>query len=300
MLTYNREKLIGRAIESIMRQTYQDFEFIVVDNGSTDGSGKIADEYAKWDLRIRVIHIQQRGNIGSGRNAGLDRANGDYITFIDDDDWCEPNLLQFLHDLAMEYGADISICGADDKIFDEKCAYTPEEALMVLFWRRRFNNQFPTKLIKRGLFDNMRFSDSAKYDDIELMPLIFAKANRIAFHGVSLYTFYRHGGNNSAWTQDHRLLDPQTLEEYLDVYRKRTEVLSKMFPNHAAAYRYFEWSFMLSMVEKVARLGLRDCVDIAKRLRLTLRENLGEFMDCQLVRDFERDWIKEYVINYTM
>ena len=69
MLTYNREKLVNRAIESILNQTETDFEFIIVDNGSSDNSGKIADEYAKRDSRIKVIH-REKGNIGSGRNTG--------------------------------------------------------------------------------------------------------------------------------------------------------------------------------------------------------------------------------------
>ena len=86
MLTYNREEFVGRAIESILSQTYRDFEYIIVDNGSTDRSGEIAEQYAKKDSRIRVIH-KERGNIGSGRNTGLDAARGDEIAFIDDDDW---------------------------------------------------------------------------------------------------------------------------------------------------------------------------------------------------------------------
>ena len=111
MLTYNREELVGRAIESILAQTYRDFEFIIVDNGSSDRSGAIADEYAAKDARIRVIH-RERGNIGSGRNTGLDAAQGEHIAFIDDDDWTEPDFLEFLHSLMVEYNADVSICGA--------------------------------------------------------------------------------------------------------------------------------------------------------------------------------------------
>ena len=79
MLTYNRERLVPRAIESILNQTYQDFEFLIVDNGSTDKSGKIADTYARQDTRIRVIH-RERGNIGAGRNTGLDTARGELST----------------------------------------------------------------------------------------------------------------------------------------------------------------------------------------------------------------------------
>ena len=110
MLTYNRERLVSRAIESILNQTYRDFEFLIVDNGSMDKSGKIADTYAKQDARIRVIH-RERGNIGAGRNTGLDAARGAYITFLDDDDWVEPDFLAFLWKRLEGSGADISICG---------------------------------------------------------------------------------------------------------------------------------------------------------------------------------------------
>ena len=106
MLTYNREALVPRAIESILKQTYRAFEYIIVDNGSADRSGQIADEYAARDNRIRVIH-RQRGNIGAGRNTGLDAAKGEYITFIDDDDWAEPDFLEFLLNLLEETKADV-------------------------------------------------------------------------------------------------------------------------------------------------------------------------------------------------
>ena len=93
MLTYKREICVGRAIESIISQSFQDFEFIIVDNGSTDHSGKIAEKYAKEDPRIQVVHIP-KSNIGMGRNVGLDAARGTYITFIDDDDVAERDMLE--------------------------------------------------------------------------------------------------------------------------------------------------------------------------------------------------------------
>ena len=138
MLVYNREALIPRAIESILGQTFRDFEFIIVDNGSADRSGQIADEYAARDGRIRVIH-RERGNIGAGRNTGLDAARGEYIAFIDDDDWAEPDFLEFLSRLAEENRADVAICGAADKIFDEKKIMTAEEARIELMWRKKYN-----------------------------------------------------------------------------------------------------------------------------------------------------------------
>jgi glycosyltransferase involved in cell wall biosynthesis len=294
MLTYNRETLVAHAIESVLEQTFRDFEFIIVDNGSTDRSGTIAEEYAAKDGRVRVIH-RARGNVGSGRNAGLDAARGEWIAFIDDDDWCEPDMLEFLHTLAAESGADVAICGAAAKSFDEKRTYTAEEALIELLWRRRFNVQFPTKLIRRGLFGGVRFSETAHYDDIELMPRILADANRVAYHGLPKYTFERHGGNLTAWTNDHRLLNAATLTEYLQVYRARTELLCGRFPGSAGTWRYFEWSFHISMVEKVARLNLTDCAAIAAELRQELAKCRNEFLASPHILDFEKDWMELYV-----
>jgi glycosyltransferase involved in cell wall biosynthesis len=293
MLTYNRETLVSRAIESVLAQTFGDFEFVIVDNGSSDRSGAIADEYAKRDARIRVLH-RERGNIGIGRNAGLDAAVGEWVAFVDDDDWCEPDFLAFLHNLAMENNADIAICGAVDREFDERRVYSAEEAVIELLWRKRFNVQFPTKLLRRKLFDGNRFSDSAKYDDIELMPKMLAKANKVAFHGLPKYTFHRHPGNNSAWTTDHSLLDAATLSEYLAVYRERTDWLCRKFPDSASAWRYFEWSFWLSMVEKVDRLGLVDCKQFAARLQRELAICRRDFLECGHIQDFEIKQLKEY------
>lgn len=294
MLTYNREQFVGRAVESVLGQTCRDFEFIIVDNGSTDRSGAIAEEYAAKDSRIRVVH-RERGNIGSGRNAGLDAARGEYIAFIDDDDWAEPDFLEFLLGLIQENDADVSICGAADKVFDEKRLMTAEEALIELMWRKRYNMAFPTKMFRRELMKTMRFPEDGSYDDIALMYRLLAQAKRVAYHGLPKYTFYRHPGNNSAWTTDHTLLTPETLEEYLEVYRTRTQWLSGLFPDSAAAFRYFEWSFMISMVEKVTRLGLTDCDAQRERMVRELREHREEFLGCPEILEFEKEWMEGYV-----
>ncbi|MFT9078097.1 glycosyltransferase family 2 protein [Ethanoligenens sp.] len=296
MLTYNRETLVERAIRSIQNQTFQEFEFIIIDNGSTDASGEIAEHAAAEDARIRVIH-RKCGNIGSGRNAGLDAAKGDYIAFIDDDDYCEPDYLKFLLDLAVEYSTDMAICGATDKVFDEKRIMTAEEALIELMWRKKYNVAFPAKLFRATLFDGLRFSATSKYDDIELMPRIMARAQRIAYHGLPKYTFERHGGNNSAWTTNHSLLDAATLNEYLSVYRERTEWLIAHFPDNVLAWRYFEWSFMLSMLEKITRLKLRDCESQCGKIKKELREYQEKFIVCSLTQEFEKEWVKRYVCS---
>lgn len=294
MLTYNREALVGRAIESILAQTEPSFEFIIVDNGSGDNSGKIADEYAAKDSRIKVIH-RERGNIGSGRNTGLDAVQGEYVAFIDDDDWTEPDFLEFLYALATENNAEVAICGAADKIFDEKKVMTAEEALIELMWRKKYNMAFPTKLFSRRLADMLRFPEDGAYDDIALMYRLLAEAKGVAYHGLPKYTFYRHDNNNSAWTTNHSLLNAETLDEYLYAYRTRTEWLSERFPNSAAAFRYFEWSFMISMVEKVHRLNLQGCEKQLAHMERELREHREEFLNAPEILEFEKGWMEQYI-----
>jgi glycosyltransferase involved in cell wall biosynthesis len=296
MLTYNREDMVRRAIESIRNQTFADFEYIIVDNGSSDCSGAIADEYATQDSRIKVIH-RKRGNIGSGRNAGLDAAKGQYITFIDDDDWCEPDYLSFLYALAANTHADVSICGAADKIFDEKRIMSTEEALIELLWRKKYNVSFPAKLFRASLFRGNRFSELSKYDDIELMPCILGRAERIAYHGLPKYTFVRHRSNNSAWTTNHSLLDRATLAEYLSIYNTRTDWLISKFHKNAEMWNYFNWSFMISMVEKIYRLNIHDCEHELAYMTDSLRKNHEMFMQCELALEFEKEWMKMYIVK---
>lgn len=294
MLTYNREKLVGRAVESILGQTWRDFEFIIVDNGSTDQSGQIADSYASQDDRIRVIH-RERGNISAGRNTGLDTARGEYITFIDDDDWAEPDFLEFLLRLIQENQADVAICGATDKAFDEKKVMTAEESLIELMWRKKYVAGFPVKLFRRQMFEGLHFAESCHYDDIGLIYQVFARAQVVAYHGLQKYHVLRHDQNNSAWTTNHKLLTPETLNEYLHAYRVRTEWLSERFPDSAAAWRYFEWSFMISMVEKIERLGLRSCAEQSAAMKQVLKEHRNNFLATPELLPFERDWVAQYI-----
>lgn len=294
MLTYNREALISRAIESILAQTFRNFEFIIVDNGSTDRSGQVAEGYAVQDNRIKVIY-RDRGSIGAGRNTGLDAARGEYIAFIDDDDWVEPDFLEFLLALITENHADIAICGASDKVCDERRTMTAGEALIELLWRKKYNAGFPTKLIRAELVKNLRFQEAEKFDDIGLMYKLLAEAGKVAYHGLSKYNIYRHPGNHSSWTTDHRQITPEILGEYLAVYRRRTEWLSNRFPDRAAAFQYFEWSFMISMVEKIDRLHLQCCEPIKADMAAELQKHRDDFLNAPEILDFEKDWVMQYI-----
>jgi glycosyltransferase involved in cell wall biosynthesis len=294
MLTYNREQFIGRAIESVRAQTFRDFELILVDNGSADKSGTIADEYAKRDLRIRAIH-RARGNIGAGRNTGLDAARGEYIAFVDDDDCCESDFLEFLHDLATDTEADVSICGTQDRSSVERRIMTAEESILTLMRRKHYSNGFPAKLFNRKLFDALRFSEQGKYDDIGLMYRVLAKASKIVFHGLPKYNVRRHGGNNSAPTVDDGRITAEYIAFYRAAYCERTNRLCERFPGNAEYWRYFNYSFMISMIHKVISNRIPDCELLLNEMKDELSANHERLVNCEHIQDFERERLAKYV-----
>lgn len=305
MLTYNREGLVARAIESILNQTFKDFEFIIVDNGSTDRSGAIADEYALKDSRIKIIHREQ-GNIGSGRNAGLDAATGKYVAFIDDDDYAETDFLEFLYNLAKKHNADIAVCGSTKEEngqqlpngiyqYDEKYIMDAEQATENFLWRKLYNAAMPTKLVRREMFDSIRFLKEGKYDDITTTYRYFANAKIVAAHGLPKYCFYRHSGNNSSAATKHHLLNPVQLNEYLAAFRERTEYISKILPQLAGLALYSEWSYMISMVEKIHRYGLNNCADLLVLMCDNLRAHWDDFYYGKYILEFEKVWMERYV-----
>ncbi|WP_312811724.1 glycosyltransferase family 2 protein [Sedimentibacter sp.] len=303
MLTYNRENFISKAIESILRQTEMDYEFIIVNNGSIDKSGEIAEMYAKIDNRIKVIHIPKSG-IGKGRNTGLSLAKGDFITFVDDDDIAEYDMLEFLYNLAVENEADISICGSNKKvegeilpncIFDEYLDMTPSEAVIELLKRKKINAAMPTKMIKKHLFDRIRFNETGKYDDISVTYKYMANARKVVANGLPKYCFIRHEKNNSSFTTNDMLLTPEQLNEYFSAFRERTIYLSKILPDISEYAQYSEWSYMISMCNKIVSNNLTNCSKQLEYVKRELSKHYDEFYFGKYIEEFEKVFMRKYI-----
>jgi len=272
----------------------QDFEFIIVDNGSTDHSGQIADQYSKLDSRIRVVH-RSRGSIGAGRNAGLDICRGSYIAFVDDDDWIDPDYLEFLYDLLIEENADMSICGTTKAFSEKKYTMSAEEAVIQTMWRKLFKLGFPGKLFRRELIEGLRFPEDTVHEDCFLIDRVLGNAQRVAYDGTIKYHIFHGPTSTTKWKDDFRLMTPKILEELIRSRKLRTEWCSERFPDSAALFRYFEWSFMLSMVEKIKRLRIVQCNQDAEVMIQELSANKNEFLCCGYCQDFERQWMEQYV-----
>lgn len=177
---YNVEQYLSKCIESIIQQTYDNYELILVDDGTPDNSGLICDNYAKQFSQIKVIH-KANGGLSSARNAGLDIAKGEYIAFVDSDDWIEPTIYSDMIDCIEKYSCDLVECGINlvyenyvkpyDSTLDIYEVIDGKEALrrhLDIF--NRTNQSIPrtavwSKLFKRSFWENNRFPEGEIHED---------------------------------------------------------------------------------------------------------------------------------------
>ena len=145
---YNVAPFLSQCIQSVLDQTYTHLEVIIVDDGSTDESPAICDKFAKLDTRIKVIH-KKNGGLSDARNAGLDIASGDFIGFVDSDDWIDNDMYETLYNLISQYGADISACTHYLEYEDGRpTVYRSKEEIMTFNHADVMKTLFEDKIIK--------------------------------------------------------------------------------------------------------------------------------------------------------
>lgn len=195
---YNVEKYLKRCVESVLRQTYRNLEIWLVDDGATDCSGMMCDEFAQKDTRIRVIH-KENGGLSDARNVAIDKMTGQYVTFIDSDDYVSENFIERLYMNIRKYAAEIAICRhISTKKSDEQCIlgncieiFTKEEALEELLYQKKFNTSAWAKLYKSSLFENVRYPKGKLFEDICTTDLLINRAQQIVFDSSILYFYYQ-------------------------------------------------------------------------------------------------------------
>lgn len=228
---YNVEKYLSACIKSILNQTHRNLELILIDDGSKDNSGQICDEFAKKDSRIRVIH-QENGGVSVARNKGVDISEGDYIAFVDSDDFVAPNMYESLLKAIKRTDADMALCNY--RKVDEEGAtiseytYVQNEVVSgekALEWLEREHNWsyvvvWP-KLYHRSVFENIRFKEKVICEDEFAVHHIFLKCKKIVTISDSLYC-YRYNPSSITSVNTIRRLDGlEALYERFLVYQKR-------------------------------------------------------------------------------
>ena len=203
---YQVEAYLPQCIDSILAQTFRDFELILVDDGSQDRSGAICDEYAGRDERVRVLH-KENGGLSDARNAGLEQANGDYFLFVDSDDFIAPMMLERLYAGAQREGADLAICNFR-YTFDTKekkdfsTAMTAEILRGAEIFYNRKNDRshgFWTvawnKLYKRETFGKLRFRSGKYHEDEFWANDMYQLDIRVVTIPDCLYYYRQRGGS---------------------------------------------------------------------------------------------------------
>ena len=183
---YKVEPYLRKCLDSIVNQTYRNLEIILVDDGSPDNCGKICDNYAKEDSRIKVIHQKNKG-VSSARNIGLAIATGEWIGWVDPDDWIELDMYEYMLERVQKAGADIAVCGRYEHCQDfelTRCwkkegILNTEEALSKLLENAQMQNFLWDKLWRRTLFTGVLFPEGRTFEDIAVMHRLFGRAANI-------------------------------------------------------------------------------------------------------------------------
>jgi glycosyltransferase involved in cell wall biosynthesis len=200
---YDVEKYINFCVDSILTQTFEDFECILVDDGSPDNCGAICDAYAKNDSRITVIH-RQNGGLSAARNSGIEIARGEFIAFIDSDDVVEPDYLKVLYELCQKNDAKLSACvfyefednlvitremlSTQYKNLEKDNCFSKDEFLIKMFeWEVPICAH--CKLYHKSLFDSIRFPENKVYEDLATTYLLVNETSRCAFANFELYGY---------------------------------------------------------------------------------------------------------------
>ena len=203
---YNIEDCLERCVDSVRSQTWQNLEIILVNDGSTDRSGELCDRFAAEDPRVRVFH-KANGGSSSARNLGIRNAKGDYLGFVDSDDWVEPEMYEKLLKAALEYDAPI-VSASRDEIDEqgnrrpdvcvppENIVASPSEAFFRELLMHRGDCSFCTKLIRRDLFEGRGFPEGKLNEDFYLLVQMLADVACVVTLPEQMYhVFYRIGSN---------------------------------------------------------------------------------------------------------
>ena len=281
------EKYLARCLDSVVNQTYKNLEIILVDDGSPDKSGNICDEYAKIDTRIKVIH-KKNGGVSSARNVGISIATGEYIGFVDSDDWLEPDMYEKLMEYAKKDGSDITriryykvyedrkecpnyLCNIDGKIdlSDKK-----EEILSCLFSGRLHAYLWLLLIKKEHLRKMVNFdSNVAMREDLIWFTELVCLATSISIYDIPLYNYYQNV-NSATNFEGYK---KRNLENMLVVVKKLEKILKKYNLYTQKLRTIIQKEFFWRILSDITYIAY-DCKDKETALELLSNNEIRDFL----------------------
>lgn len=307
MFTYNRPKTLQRAIDSILNQTMKDIELILVNNGSTISEvDEICENASENDSRVKLFNVYPN-SISKAYETILNNSTGDFYTQMDDDDYCALDMLELLYNLALKYNADISLCGSYRVInnepierysFDEIIIMNKVQAVEELLKREKYGSEVWSKLFKmKKVIANIGWTKYEKQGDADTVYKWFANADTVVAHGIPKYYQIRTESDDLYGYIGKHNLSPELLNNYLEIYDRKTDYLMDKVPEIAERIIYSKWSFMISMYDKIHSYKLKGFEKHLKYMEKELTRNLEDFCQSPYIKDFEISNIKKYMIN---
>ena len=254
---YNAEQYLKFCVDGLIRQTYENLEIILVDDGSTDHSGKMCDAYAAEDSRVSVIH-KKNGGQSEARNFGLDQASGEFIAFADSDDEVSEDYISYLYQLITDCDADISVCryryvhrlgtvfaDSGEEIVRQ---YDAKEAVEALCYQHDFSFATYCMLTKRELFEGIRFPVGMIYEEMDVIPSLFFRAQKIVYgNGVKYHYLQRTGSTVRAE------FSPQKMDYVKNTWKMMEHIVQQTPDLEPAARSRFLWANLHVYVQMTDR-----------------------------------------------
>ncbi|WP_455684410.1 glycosyltransferase family 2 protein [Thomasclavelia sp.] len=306
---YNVELYLKQCIKSIIKQTYDNIEIILVDDGSTDQSGKICDDYKIRNKKVIVLH-KENGGLSDARNAGLNYASGKYVFFLDSDDWIKENTIESLYNTMIDSKSDIVISNYyylyDNRSniainIDKNIEFNRIELMEALIENKFIKNFAWGKLYKKELLDNYKFPKGRLFEDVYWTHLIFAQVNKAIFVKEPLI-YYRQRENSISFTFNKNRID------LLIGYLKRRYFIKNNFPQ--LLYKIDETIIDIILqlyIECIKKFNKNYTFEFIKELKARSQKfakeiNIDNKINKKKVKDFNI-FMKSpflYLIKYTM
>lgn len=275
---YKVEQYLPKCINSVLTQTYTNLEIILVDDGSPDNCGNICDNYAQKDSRIKVIH-KTNGGLSDARNKGIDIAHGEYITFIDSDDYVSNNYIEVLYNLLKDNNAQMSIClpycisEMNETIIrinkkNKKIIFNSEEALISMFYQKDFDTSAWAKLYHQSLFKNIRYPQHILYEDLPTTYKLIQLCTTIAMTTQQNYFYLLR--NNSIEGSPFKAIKYESLMKVVHQLENDMNLMRKDVQK-ALASRIVSFAFHILLdVPKNEQTIRHSILQIIKKYRLTV------------------------------
>ncbi len=302
---YNIEAYLDRCVRSIVEQTYHNLQIILVDDGATDGSGKLCDAYASKDERIEVVH-KKNGGLSDARNAGMKIARGTYIAFVDGDDWIDSQMYETMLGAMVEQKADISICRYrqvyPNETIDESSRkaviFEDRQALECLIEEQdeyQIQNAAWNKLYRRDLLQGQEFPVGKWYEDIVYTAILLSKVKRCVYLDRAFYN-YVLDRKGSIMSQG---LNIRILTDQIPAYMEKTEFLQSIGENSLAdIHNYYTYKRLLLLYTQFRRSKDKNKVNFCtelKKIILSEREQFDAAFACKSANKNEHKKMKIFL-----